>query len=298
MLGPDKDNSERWHVLPRLNTRAILNPDVIWRAAVKLAYDGRAFMGSQRQPGERTVESETIRALKSIGAIESVAGSHLRFASRTDRGVSALGNVAAFTTSFPQGPLLQALNAAADDVYFHAVARVPESFSPRRAKGRWYRYLLPDDGLDLARVQECASVLGGRHDFARFCKADGRSTVKTLEVTVFPVGEFVVIDLRAREFLRNMVRRLVAAMSEVGKGRVEVGEVQAALAGKDVSFGLAPAEYLTLMDIDYGFEFQEECPATMARRVSAYRRDAFCRLAFADMLQAGCGENPRSNVHP
>lgn len=246
-------------------------------------------MGSQRQPGERTVESETIGALLEIGAIESVQGSRFRFASRTDRGVSALGNVAAFDTSFSKKPLLRALNSAAEDVYFYAFAEVPENFTPRRAKGRWYRYLLPFDGQDLEAMRRCAELFEGKHDFKRFCKPEGRSTVKTMEsIEVFGVGDLVVIDLRSREFLRNQVRRMVAAMDAVARGKASPDEVRCALDGKDASFGLAPAEGLTLMDIEYGFDITIECTPTMLRRTVSYRRDAFSRLAFIDALISRC----------
>jgi tRNA pseudouridine38-40 synthase len=262
---------------------------VVWRVAVKLAYDGRSFMGSQRQPGERTVESETIGALRSIGAIESTLSSRFRFASRTDRGVSALGNVAAFDTAFSSKALLRAMNSAAEDVYFYGVAEVPATFSPRRAKGRWYRYLLPAKGLDAARVAACGAAFQGRHDFRRFCKPDGRSTVKALDsVSVLEVDGILIIDIRGREFLRNMVRRLIASMAKVGQGKATVDEVLAVLEGKDLSFGLAPPEGLTLMDIEYGFPFACECPPTMARRAEEYRLDAFSRLSFADALLERC----------
>ena len=49
-----------------------------WHAAVMIAYDGREFTGSQRQPDKKTVEDECIRALKKIHAIESVKDSRFR----------------------------------------------------------------------------------------------------------------------------------------------------------------------------------------------------------------------------
>jgi tRNA pseudouridine38-40 synthase len=275
--------------LGTINRPVLLNPDVVWRAAVKLAYDGRSFMGSQRQPGERTVESETINALRSIGAIDSTLSSRFRFASRTDRGVSALGNVVAFDTSFSSKALLRAMNSAVEDVYFYGVAEAAATFSPRRAKGRWYRYLLPAKGLDPAKVADCAAVFEGRHDFHRFCKPDGRSTMKTLDsIKVKEADGLLIIDIRGREFLRNMVRRLVASMSRVGEGKVPTAEVVEALEGRDISFGLAPPEGLTLMDIEYGFPFACECPPTMARRAEGYRLDAYSRLLFADALLERC----------
>ena len=80
-----------------------------WHAAVMIAYDGREFTGSQRQPDKKTVEDECIRALKKVHAIESVKDSRFRAASRTDRGVSALCNVIVFETEFKKDQLLQAL---------------------------------------------------------------------------------------------------------------------------------------------------------------------------------------------
>ncbi|MDW5564021.1 MAG: tRNA pseudouridine(38-40) synthase TruA [Methanomassiliicoccus sp.] len=264
---------------------------MIWRAAIKLAYDGRSFMGSQRQPGERTVESEIIAGLVRIGAIESVTASRFRMASRTDRGVSALGNVAAFDTSFSRPAMLRAINSAVEDVYVYGVAEVPPTFSPRRARGRWYRYMMSSRGLDVERMIECGAALQGQHDFRRFCKPEGRSTVKVLEsVALREVDGILIIDIRAREFLRNMVRRMVAALFKVGEAKATVAEVRSALGGRNITFGLAPAEGLTLMDIDYGFPFSVECPPTMSRRAEEYRLDAFARLDFADSLLQRCRE--------
>jgi tRNA U38,U39,U40 pseudouridine synthase TruA len=91
-----------------------------------------------------------------------------------------------------------------------------------------------------------------------------------------------------------MVRRMVAAMIKAGEGRASVEEVRSALDGRDVSFGLAPAENLTLMDVEYPFPFAVECPPTMRRRAEAYRLDAFGRLGFADELFMRCQAGPGS----
>ena len=260
-----------------------------WRAAVRIAYDGRDFMGSQRQPDEPTVEGEVIRCLEEIEAISSPDEARFRAASRTDRGVSALCNVIAFDTSFQRGKLLHALNSQSDTVFFTGLAEVASNFSPRRASGRWYRYFLSARGLDVDAVAQAAKEFEGEHDFRRFCKAEGRTTVKRMEsVHVLPVGDFIVIDLRAREFLRNMVRRMVAAMDSVGRGKVEIGDVRKALSGKERSFGLAPAENLVLMEIRYPFQFEAECPVTLGPRIQVAREDAFVQLAFVDALSESC----------
>ena len=282
--GGDQNYSICRHIGELKNT-FLLNADVVWHAAVKLAYDGRPFIGSQRQPEGRTVESETITALQRIGAITSPEESRFFLASRTDRGVSALGNVAAFKTSFSREALLRALNAAAKDVLFYAWAEVPDTFKPRRARERWYRYLLPSHGLDVEAVKQCATLLEGRHDFRRFCKPNGRPTVRTLNSIEIEVCDgIIVVDLRAREFLHNMVRRMVAAMTEVGAGRVSLEAVSRALEGEAISFGLAPPEPLTLMDVSHDIVFNVQYPPTLRRKVAAYQIDVLSRSAFVQSL--------------
>ncbi|HSV42037.1 MAG TPA: tRNA pseudouridine(38-40) synthase TruA [Methanomassiliicoccales archaeon] len=259
---------------------------MVWTSAVKIAYNGRDFNGSQRQPDVRTVEGEVLRSLKKVQAIETADSSRFRTASRTDRGVSALGNVVCFDTDFRPDRLLQALNAVAEGVYFHAVAEVPHDFSPRRAKQRWYRYHLDARNVDVERFSACADLFLGRHDFKRFCKHEGRSTLKTIDsVQIVPVGDIVVVDLKAREFLRNMVRRMVAAMEAVGKGEAELGQVEQALQGRDTSFGLADPGGLVLMDIAYEVAFTTSVPETMARRIRKERQDALLNLLFYDSLK-------------
>jgi tRNA pseudouridine38-40 synthase len=242
-------------------------------------------MGSQRQPGERTVEGEVIRSLIKVQAISSPEEARFRAASRTDRGVSALGNVVCFDTDFQKGKLLHALNAVSDGVYYHAVSEVPHDFSPRRAKGRWYRYFQSSEGLDLPAFQECAELFQGRHDFCRFCKPEGKATVKTIDsIKITPLGEFLVVDLHAREFLRNMVRRCVAAMISVARHEATLAQVRAALEGEDKSFGLAEPEGLVLMDVLYDIDIAEVPTEPFLRKAKEQRRQDMMRLFFHDAL--------------
>ncbi|MFP4169573.1 MAG: tRNA pseudouridine(38-40) synthase TruA [Methanomassiliicoccales archaeon] len=239
-----------------------------WRAAVGIAYDGRDFMGSQRQPGLPTVEGEVIRALRSIRAIRSPDGARFATASRTDRGVSALGNVVAFDTDFQGEELLRALNAASEGVHFHALAEVSDDFNPRRAVARRYRYLLPSAGRDPERLARAAEVFRGEHDFRHFCRSDGRDTVKELkEVRVLPLGRMVALEFEGREFLWNMVRRIVAAVDQAGSGRVDLKRLERALEGGDDSLGLAPPENLFLMEVRYDFPLEARCTPTLSRKV-------------------------------
>ena len=266
---------------------------MVWNAAVMIAYDGRDFTGSQRQPDRKTVEDECIRALMKVRAIETVKESRFRAASRTDRGVSALCNVIAFETGFKQDRLLQALNAASENVYFYAYAEVGPEFSPRRAKQRWYRYFLPSGKEnDIEMMERAAQEFVGRHDFKRFCKAEGKSSEKTIDSIVLTrLGDIIVIDLKGREFLRNMVRRIVAALSSVSEGSTTVEDVRRALTGREMSFGLAPSEGLVLMQIDYDIDFIKVCPPTLERKTREKRTEKMVELLFYDSLSVRCGLN-------
>lgn len=149
-----------------------------------LAYDGTDFAGSQIQPNQRTVQSEL------EGVLGVIAGTPIRaiFAGRTDRGVHAIGQVAA--VSLPAWgatalELQQALNARLPtDLGATEAALCAESFNPRfDAIWREYRYWIafavvsPFLGryawirrtqLDTEAVAAGAQQLVGPHDFASF----------------------------------------------------------------------------------------------------------------------------------
>lgn len=130
----------------------------------------------------------------------------------------------------------------------------------------------------------------GKHDFKRFCKAEGKSSEKTIDsVSLTILGDMVVIDLKGREFLRNMVRRMVAAMVSVSDGSSTMQDLIDALEGRDISFGLASAERLVLMQIDYGVDFIGECPPTLERKARSKRSEKMVELIFYDSLSARCG---------
>ncbi|MCL1979258.1 MAG: tRNA pseudouridine(38-40) synthase TruA [Methanomassiliicoccaceae archaeon] len=222
------------------------------RAAVKIAYLGEPFYGSQIQPGHRTVEGDILSDLRTIMKI-SDEDIDLRLASRTDRGVNSLGNVAVFYSSIDDpGILLKALNAVSKDVFYRSVATVGEDFNPRFADIRRYRYLVRSEGMDVQAMRNCADMFVGKHDFTRFCKPDERSANLALDsVEVHEEGDLVVLDFSARYYLWNMIRRMVAAIMSVGRGDSTISDVRDALNGKDLSFGLARADALTLIDVFY-----------------------------------------------
>jgi tRNA pseudouridine38-40 synthase len=225
------------------------------RIAIKFAYDGASFHGYQRQPDVPTVEDEIIRSLEKATIIKSVVESRFRSGSRTDRGVSALGNVLAFDTDFDLNESIPAHNAYARDVWFHSLAEVDDDFDPRIARGRWYRYHLRSRN-DVSRLEEVAGIFVGEHDFASFTKDRANTTRRIDSIEIGQEADFTVIDLRGKGFLWQMVRRIVDAMERFERGEVELGALSAALRGERLRLGVAPPEPLFLMDAKYDFEFR------------------------------------------
>lgn len=247
------------------------------RLAIRLEYDGSAYAGSQFQPDKPTIQGELEKALARLTGHETRAD----FAGRTDAGVHAVGQVAAFTTdrSDSSDGWLGALNGLLPaDIAVTAVAEARDDFDPRRdATRRWYRYTIlarrsrdalargrawhVSQPLYLEAMQEAASRLVGRHDFAAFCGAlePGRTTTRTIFGSCLSRrGEKVRFDVVGDAFLPQQVRRMTGALVRVGQGKMSVDELTATLeqAEHGSSRHLAPPEGLCLMRVDYeGFNF-------------------------------------------
>lgn len=239
---------------------------------VRVAYEGTAFSGWAAQRDARTVEA-TLRG--AILAIDPRAQGP-RGTSRTDAGVHAEGQLAAFDTTVnmpPRGWVLTLNQHLPDDVAVRSAQLVTEGFAPRFAsKKKRYRYELLLDKvrdpllrsrtwrigyeMDMARMEREACAIVGTHDFAAFRAAgDERvDTVRTIHsVRVAEERPRVwSITFEGTAFLYNMVRILVGTLVDVARGHLEEGAVARALAGKDRALAgqTAPAHGLTLAAID------------------------------------------------
>ena len=225
------------------------------RVALRIAYDGRAFYGHQRQPDARTVEGECIAALKAARILRDPKEAFFRSASRTDRGVSAVGNVIAFDSALRPDAVVGAFNDRAKDVWAWAVAEVPGGFHPRHALERWYRYHLYDD-LPLSALREAASLFVGAHDLRSFTSDPPASPMPIHRVDVTRDDDVILVDVRARSFRRGMIRRIVSALVGHARGEVDLEEIRSALLGKAHDFGMVSAEPLFLMEVLYDFAFR------------------------------------------
>lgn len=223
------------------------------RFALTIEYDGRPFMGWQRQdhgPSVQQVIEDAVTAMTGEDARVHGAG-------RTDAGVHALGmrahvDIAKPVTAFRLCEGLNALmrphpvailDCVAVEADWHArftcLGRDYEyRIVARRSPLTWERGLAWRIGqpLDVAAMAAAARLLEGRHDFTTFRSAhcQAASPVKTLyRLAVTALDDRILVRASARSFLHHQVRSMVGCLALVGMGRWGAADLAAALAARD-----------------------------------------------------------------
>jgi tRNA pseudouridine38-40 synthase len=239
------------------------------RIKATIAYDGGNFHGWQVQPGLPTIQGVLEQIVSGIeGKPVHVAGS-----GRTDAGVHALAQVAAFSLAnpIPLPNLRRAINRLLPPaVRILAVAEVHPDFHPRfDARAKTYEYRIARDEvcspfewpyvhhypypLEEERMARLALAFAGAHDYSAFAAADdsdeeGKSKVRTIYTSVLErhAGR-LIYRVRGSGFLKHMVRNLVGTLIEAGKGNITDLDVLPEKSGPT-----APAKGLFLMGVEYG----------------------------------------------
>jgi tRNA pseudouridine38-40 synthase len=228
------------------------------KVALKLAYLGDNYYGFQRQPDLVTIDSEVRSALEKIGVVDG----DFEYAGRTDRGVSALGQVIDFWIDEEKAYLARprCVNGRLPrDIWAWASANVGSSFDSRRsAIWRKYRYILWHPGLDLELMRSAAKGLLGEHDFENFSSCKEDTVRKILRLDIASEKGLFVFDVCADGFLWNMVRRIVCALEMIGIGEKKPEWIYDLLnTEQKCGAPAAPAEGLILMDVGYkGIEWK------------------------------------------
>lgn len=244
------------------------------RYRLTIEYDGRPYVGWQRQDNGLGVQEVVEDAVKAF------SGEEVRVfcAGRTDAGVHARAQIAHFdlsTDRFSADKVRDAINfhTKPHPVSIVAAEIADEDFHARfSATEREYLYVIlnrrsraaVDAGLvwwvpvplNVEDMHEAAQILVGKHDFstfrASFCQAD--SPIKTLdEISVTAAGEEIYIKVRARSFLHHQVRNIVGSLSWVGGTKWTKADLQKAFDAKDRNAGgpKAPSDGLYMMRVGY-----------------------------------------------
>jgi tRNA pseudouridine38-40 synthase len=232
-----------------------------------LEYDGTAFAGWARQPGQRTVQEQVEQALATI-LREEIS---LTVAGRTDRGVHAWGQVCSYEHEAVDPLRLNALLPR--DVAVLDCNPAPVGFSARhdaisrtycyrvlhrRARSVWHenRALWHGWELDEDALRACASSLTGPHDFTAFTPSETYHTRfdrHVLHAEWRRDGDLLEFWITADTFLRQMNRILVGTMLEVATGRRGLEQFTALLAGgpRSEAGPTAPPHGLALAAVGY-----------------------------------------------
>ena len=219
------------------------------RIRVELSYDGTEYHGWQVQPGLPTIQAALETALAAIeGNAVRVAGS-----GRTDAGVHALAQVAAFSLQnpIPVDNLRRAMNRLLPrDIRVTRVTEAAPDFHPRfQAVAKTYEYRIfrgevcpPFDRryvlhhpypLDVDAMTALAPLFEGEHDFTAFAAADdkdelGASKVRTVfSSRIHAAGERLLYRVRGSGFLKHMVRNIAGVLLEGGKGNLSAEDIAA-----------------------------------------------------------------------
>ena len=241
--------------------------------AFRLAYDGRPFYGFQRQPDVPTVEATLFDALGSLSVLSADADRPEGYAAagRTDAGVSAVDQTVAFEC--PDWLRPRALNselpgtirawASADvDPDFHAthhaVRRVYTYYlyAPRRGD----RSLDGRPPVDASRAADALNGLCGFNEFHNLTP-DDHGSQRGLSGRLDRDGEWLVIEIAAGGFARELVRRLVSVIRIVGSGDRPVDWIDELLGPGPVDPRPPPAppEPLVLSGVRYpGVDFERD----------------------------------------
>src|SRR5277367_793873 len=245
------------------------------RIKIVVSYDGTDYHGWQVQPGLPTIQGALEQVISGIeGRPVQVAGS-----GRTDAGVHAVAQVAAFSIAnpIPADNLRRAMNRLLPrDIRLLDVQEAAADFHPRfQARRKTYEYRIfrgeicsPFERryvchhpypLAIDEMIALAPLLEGEHDFTAFAASDERDKLELSKVrTIFCSrlaleGERLIYRVTGSGFLKHMVRNIVGVLLEAGKGNVDRADFVARLEpGCQIPPGpTAPARGLFLISVEY-----------------------------------------------
>lgn len=235
---------------------------------IRIAYDGSKFYGFQRLKGKISVQDVLERALSKINkSFVEVKG-----AGRTDRGVHANGQCVSFHLDVNIsceglkkglnsliGPYIRIKDCALVNENFHARFNVlKKTYVYKINLGEYnpiccdYIYQCPYN-LDVNKMKKVADLYLGIHNFHNFVSGTRENYDSILYGIFFSCKEEILeISFTGRSFYRYMVRNLVGAMLEVGRGKVDISYVLEMLGSeKEMTCFTAPACGLYLENIEY-----------------------------------------------
>ena len=208
-----------------------------------ISYDGSKFKGFQRQNNSRSVQKDLEVALSQLYKEDII----IKGAGRTDAGVHAKYQVIHFETENIVFNLKKKLNNILKDIKVRKVQKVQDNFHARHSvKDKTYLYkidlsgkrnakyyLIMKNKLDILKMQEASKLFLGTHDFRNFVAGNRDNYETTIQsIQIYTFNKVLYLKFKGLAFYRYMVRNLVGALIEVGKGKVDNQMIQDMLLNK------------------------------------------------------------------
>ncbi len=238
-----------------------------------ISYNGAKFYGWQKQKGVPTIQ-ETIE-----NAIEKVTNEkgNLIGASRTDKGVHAIMQIANFftTSNIPVESIHYAISQyLPKSIVIKKAFEVNHNFNSRfSAKRKTYLYIVDNSkffnpilqgmafffpyNMDYNEINESAKIFLGTKDFKALSNVSNveiKNTVRTIyDIKIEKKGSFIIFYITADGFLYRMARNIVGTLLDIGRHKRTKEEVEKGLFKKDRNLlgFCAPPHALYLYSIEY-----------------------------------------------
>lgn len=242
------------------------------RFLINFSYDGSNFNGYQKQPNLRTVQDEIERVLTSINNNKYV---EIYSSGRTDKGVSAIGQMAHFDLDLDIScyKLKGALNSyLPNDIYVNDIRQVKDDFHARyNVKSKIYEYKINMGNYDpitrnfvyqyckklnIEKIKESFKYLEGTHDFTSFVCAENKNEnkIRTIyKITLTKKGDIIKITFKGDGFLKYQIRNMVGLLIKIGEEKEIPENIPNLFEKKDrkVLYKTSPACGLTLVKVNY-----------------------------------------------
>ena len=250
-----------------------------------IRYNGGRYFGFQSQKDAPTIQRELEQAISRIAQSKDI---RTLGSGRTDAGVHAVAQVVkvSMPLQLSIGPLKAGLNSLLPaDIEIIKVESSNRDFHPiRDAIEKEYWYLFSSYGkkhpfanqflglfpfpLKIEKMREACKIFEGEYDFCNFYCTGGQvdSTVRVIsrahiaaapprdEIAgiIFP-GQTYCFQVRGNGFLKQMVRLMMGALVEIGRGKCSTSDLKHFLEGPQNSkLGpTAPPQGLYLQRVYY-----------------------------------------------
>ncbi len=210
-----------------------------------LSYDGSKFHGFQRQNNVRNVQGELEKILTKL-LNENIV---IKGSGRTDAKVHAKGQVIHFETNKSIEHLKNKLNDELKDIKIKKIKKVDDNFHARHSvKNKIYLYKIDLTGkrnsdyyciiknkISISNMKKVSKLFLGTHDFHNFVAGKRDDYISTiLSIRFYKINNILYIKFKGIGFYRYMVRNLVGALLEIGKGKIDESVIKDMLNNPDL----------------------------------------------------------------